>query len=332
MSKELSTIKEFVVSAFSFLFSLETVAVFVGILVGFLVTYFILWFFSKKDSSPVIKLGIKNLAQFQGFHWKEVFEIEIWPTLKIDQPTKLEYFWGWLYLPLRIKYIKYLKIFVVSIFLFTLLIATIYKSSLVIFLFSLIIFLTVIFLWNRFHKNRRKFIDQIPDGLTRLIEALQSGYSLPQAISFLSNELRAPLKNIFSTLSRASEFGIPLEEILSKTEEQININEWSMIVKGLSVQFKMGGNIIPFLEEVVTMQREKLALQKEIQTLTASSRTTGYLLLGLVPAIVIILTLISPDYFSVFFKTSIGWNLFILAVVLEIVGFLWIYKILRIEY
>ncbi|MBI3459029.1 hypothetical protein HY061_02080, partial [Candidatus Azambacteria bacterium] len=112
----------------------------------------------------------------------------------------------------------------------------------------------------------------------------------------------------------------------------ININEWSMIIKGLTVQFKMGGNIIPFLEEIVVMQREKLALQREIQTLTASSRTTGYLLAGLVPVIMIILSLISPDYFSVFFQTSIGQNLFILAIILEIIGFLWIYKILKISY
>lgn len=330
MFTELITIKQFITS---FLFTQKTLAIMISLLGGFLVSYFILRSFSKKDNPGTLNKLIKeNFIKLRNFPWQEIFVVEPWPTLKINQPTKLEYFWGWLYLPFRINYIKHLKIVLSAIFLMTLLIALIYNDSSVIYLFIFISFIDAIYLWNRFHKMRQKFVDQIPDGLTRLIEAIQSGYSLPQAIAFISHELQTPLKDIFSVLDRALEFGIPLEEAMSRTEEQININEWSMIVKGLSVQFKMGGNIIPFLEEIVIMQREKLALQREIQKLTASSRATGYLLAGLVPAIVIILTLISPDYFAVFFKTSTGLNLLILAIILEIVGFLWIHRILRINY
>jgi len=314
MFTELITIKQFITS---FLFTQKTLAIMISLLGGFLVSYFILRSFSKKDNPGTLNKLIKeNFIKLRNFPWQEIFVVEPWPTLKINQPTKLEYFWGWLYLPFRINYIKHLKIVLSAIFLMTLLIALIYNDSSVIYLFIFISFIDAIYLWNRFHKMRRKFIDQIPDCLTRLIEAIQSGYSLPQAIAFISHELQTPLKDIFSVLDRALEFGIPLEEAMSRTEEQIN----------------MGGNIIPFLEEIVIMQREKLALQREIQKLTASSRATGYLLAGLVPAIVIILTLISPDYFSIFFKTSTGLNLLILAIILEIVGFLWIHRILRINY
>ena len=95
---------------------------------------------------------------------------------------------------------------------------------------------------------------------------------------------------------------------------------------------EVGGNLSVILDNVSETIRERLKVKSEIKVLTATGRMSGYVIGFLPLGILLMLTLISPDYISVFFETEAGRWMLGIAVALEVFGFLLIKKIVTIKY
>lgn len=195
-----------------------------------------------------------------------------------------------------------------------------------------IIFLLAYLINKRAKKNIALFVSQLPGALDGLVDTLKAGYSLPQAVEFAARELALPAQNIFMALARAQELNVNFGEALTIISNQLNINEWRAAAEALCAQQALGGNIIPLLQEEAGVLRDQLNIEQEIKTSTAAGRMSGYLIAGLVPVVLIFFWLVSPAYITVLFYTWLGRVLFFFALALELVGFLWIRKVVRINY
>lgn len=201
------------------------------------------------------------------------------------------------------------------------------------FILAIVIISATIYLINRRAKKMSVlFVNQLPDVLQGLVDTLKAGYSLPQAIEFAARELAKPAQNIFMALARAQELNVNFGEALTIISNQLNISEWRAVAEALSVEQALGGNIIPLLQEEAKVLRDKFNIAQEIKTLTAAGRMSGYLIAALVPTVLIFFWLVSPAYITVLFYTLLGRMLFILALSLELIGFLWIRKVVKIDY
>jgi tight adherence protein B len=97
------------------------------------------------------------------------------------------------------------------------------------------------------------------------------------------------------------------------------------------VQRTAGGNLSQILDTVAETMRERTTIRGEIKTLTAQQKMTG-LVIGLLPVGVAgVLMILSPDYLSVLFTSSMGKVMLGMAVVLEAIGIVIIRRILSIE-
>lgn len=185
---------------------------------------------------------------------------------------------------------------------------------------------------SRAARHRRTFVRQLPEGLASLADALRAGYSLPQAIALMARDTRPPLGRVWAALERAYELRLPPKEALERTRAPLGVPEWNVVVESLSAHADFGGNIVPFLEEIATLLRDRQVVDREIQTLTAPGRLSGFLIAGLVPAVILIFWFLSPAYLSILFETRVGQFLLVFVAVLEVLGFLWIRRLVRIEY
>ena len=77
--------------------------------------------------------------------------------------------------------------------------------------------------------------------------------------------------------------------------------------------------------------RERIQMLREIRSLTAQGRLTGYVLAGLPLALAAVMMLLNPSYMKQLFQPGVLLALPIAAVVLQVLGFLVISKIVDIE-
>lgn len=190
------------------------------------------------------------------------------------------------------------------------------------------------YLWIRMRAGKAQdlFSAQLPDGLQSLVDTLRAGYTLPQAIVFLSRETMPPMQLVFRALERAQTLQITFADALARTAAQMGVREWSVVAETLSAQQRLGGNVIPFLEETAKSVRDRMSVEQEIKSMTAAGRMSGFLIAGLVPIVLIVFSLLSPSYVSVLFTTPLGRTLLMICAGLELVGFFWIRKIVSIDY
>ena len=197
------------------------------------------------------------------------------------------------------------------------------------FLGLILIYAAVMF---KARKARARFIVQLPDALDALAQALRAGYALPHALRLVEREVTPPIKQIFNALARADQYQLTLKEAIESLEDQLNIEEWNLVAETLRIQQSLGGNIIPVLQEVAATLRDKLSVDQEVQSATASGRFSGIIIAALAPLSFVGFMLFSPSYMRVLTDTTLGVMLLALAALLELAGFLIIAKLTRIEY
>ena len=128
-------------------------------------------------------------------------------------------------------------------------------------------------------------------------------------------------------MDRGLGYKVPLRECLEAIEDDLATPEWNSFAEALILQEKTGGNMIPIIASVSQTMRENFVIEQEMRTATASGRMSGMVLAGIVPLALLAFWFLNPSYLRIFMLTTVGRVLFMLAIALEIIGFLLIRKI-----
>lgn len=176
------------------------------------------------------------------------------------------------------------------------------NPALAILAFPIGLYLPVFWLGRRARTIQRRFHDQLGDTVSLLASAVRAGNALPRAFERVAAEAPEPTRGAFSTTVREIALGAPLEEALSRLGEGYPSEEMDLLVASVNVQYQVGGNLAKVLDLIADTFRERISLQGEVSSLTASQRYSAYLLSGMPVVVLLFLTLVSPDYVGVLFQ------------------------------
>lgn len=184
---------------------------------------------------------------------------------------------------------------------------------------------------SRQRRRLRIFTNQIPDMLTLLVGALRAGFGLGQAIEVLIERLGPPTSTEMENVMRAVNLGQPIRYALQDAADRIGSDDFNLVVVAINVQYETGGNLAESLETITTTVRHRLHIFNEIRVLTAQQRLTGYILALLPIALALVMFFINPEYISQLFEP--GWIrlLPITAIVMQVIGFVFIRRIVDIK-
>ncbi|MGC9523160.1 MAG: type II secretion system F family protein [Anaerolineae bacterium] len=189
------------------------------------------------------------------------------------------------------------------------------------------------FLYLRIRQRRRlrQFTQQLPDMLTLIIGGLRAGYGLNQALDLVVDRLGDPAATEMGKVVRAVNLGIPLQQALNDAVARLGSEDFNLVVVAINVHYETGGNLAETLEIISDTVRDRLYMLNEIRVLTAQQRFTGYVLGALPVATGLLVFFVNPEYIMDLFQP--GWVrvLPIAAVGLQILGFLFIRRIVDIE-
>lgn len=187
------------------------------------------------------------------------------------------------------------------------------------------------FVRRRAEAHRRLFGEQLPQALDAVAAGLSAGLSFQQAVAYALGELPEPVMVVFARLSRRMLLGRPVEEALGSLLEEQPDESLAMVVDGVALQRKFGGDLVRMLDETADLLRQRVELEREVHAVTTQGRFSGMIIAALLPVSAGILLAFNPQYIDVLFNTLIGQILLVFALLLQLVGWVIISRLVRVE-
>jgi tight adherence protein B len=180
-------------------------------------------------------------------------------------------------------------------------------------------------------KRLAKFEEQFPEALDLLGRAIRAGHAFTTAMGMVADEAPAPIGPEFRKTFDEQNFGIPLKDALVNLSERVPIIDVRFFVTAVSIQRETGGNLAEILDNLSAVVRERFKILRQVRVYTAHGRTTGYVLMALPAALAIVLSFINPGHIRLLFEEHMGRVMILVAIVLQVTGFVWIRQVVKIE-
>ncbi|MDA3935486.1 MAG: VWA domain-containing protein [Actinomycetota bacterium] len=233
-------------------------------------------------------------------------------------------------LPLRPKeYITGHITFVVLVSgLFQLLVGNFVLSIVVVLLTTAVPMLFIQHLANR---RSKAFEEQLPDVLNLIAGSVRSGWGMQQAVDMVVQEMVPPASIEFRRVQTEARLGLPVEDAMMSMAERLDSSDFRWAVSAITIQREVGGNLAEVLDIVAETIRERAALRRHVDSLTAEGKLSASVLIALPFLEVFVLMLVNPTYMSQMFDTSVGLVVAAFGMALLVIGAVWLRRAISVE-
>ena len=161
--------------------------------------------------------------------------------------------------------------------------------------------------------------------------AMRSGFSFLQAMELVSKEMEPPISDEFKHVMRDIGLGASVERALDDMDKRVSSPDFSLVVTAVLIQQQVGGDLAHILDTISDTIQDRIRMRREVQTLTAQGRMSGWVLAALPFGLGAFLASVNPSYMEPLFTERIGQMAIGLSVLMVIIGFLVIQKIVDID-
>jgi tight adherence protein B len=184
---------------------------------------------------------------------------------------------------------------------------------------------------RRKKRRMKKFEKQLPDALDLLARGLRAGHAFPTGLQQVAKEMPDPLGTEFFETFREFNHGLDLNTALLNLCDRVDLRDLAFFTTAVLIQRETGGNLTEILEKISILIRERFKLTEQVKALTAEGRLSGIILLILPPLLSGMLMVFNPKYESQLFLHPTGQVLCAVALGFQLVGMIWIHKIVNIK-
>jgi len=180
-------------------------------------------------------------------------------------------------------------------------------------------------------RRRAAFADQLPDLLQLMASALQSGFSLLQALDQVVREDAQPAASEFSRALAEAQLGGDLEDCLETIATRMESADLQWTVMAIRIQRGIGGNLAEVLTTIAGTIRERGFLRRQVHALSAEGRLSAYVLCVLPVLIGAWLFITNRTYMRPLYTTHLGLFLLFGAIALLGIGIFWMRQTIKLE-
>jgi tight adherence protein B len=179
--------------------------------------------------------------------------------------------------------------------------------------------------WRRL-ANMRK---HLPHALQAVADAVRSGQTLSESCELVSKEIKGPLGQEFAYAHSQLELGHSPIGVMNRLVRRVPLPEFRVFATAVVVHRRAGGNLSLLTERMSKAAHDKTDVRNHVLAMTAGSRLSA---IGMVAAAIVSLALLGwmePEYIDFFLSNPKGPYLIGTAVLLQIIGGLWVWRILK---
>jgi len=188
-------------------------------------------------------------------------------------------------------------------------------------------------MWLRLRRRSRlrQFEEQFPEAIDLLGRAIRAGHPLSAGIRMVADEAPEPIAGEFRQAFEEQRFGLPFDDALLGLADRNELMDVRIFVTAVMIQREVGGNLAEVLDKIAQTVRARFAIQRQLRVYTAQGRLSGYVL-GVMPiAVAVGIFALNPDYAMMLVTEPLGRFMVAGAVIMQIIGYLWIRRIVDIE-
>jgi tight adherence protein B len=181
------------------------------------------------------------------------------------------------------------------------------------------------------NKRQRKFEEQFPEALDLIGRALRAGHAMTTGLGMVADEIPDPVGTEFRLMHDRQNYGMPLAEALRDFGERVPMLDARFFVTAVLTQRESGGNLAEVLDNLSALIRERFKVKRQVRTVSAHGRITGWVLAFLAPTLAAILVVIAPQHMALMIQDPLGIQMIVGAMALQIIGVIAIRRIINIE-
>lgn len=183
----------------------------------------------------------------------------------------------------------------------------------------------------RIDRREAAFTNQLGDCLTMVANAMRAGFSFLQAMDLISKEMEPPISDEFKHVMRDINLGASVERALDDMDKRVNSPDFSLVVTAVLIQQQVGGDLAHILDTISETIQDRIRMRREVKTLTAQGRMSGWVLVALPVITGFLISATSPGYMEPLFNEKIGQIAIVIAIVMDIIGYIVIQRIVDID-
>ncbi len=188
--------------------------------------------------------------------------------------------------------------------------------------------------WYLNYKSAKRLVDlesQLVQGIQMLASSVRAGLNLVQAMRTISIDAPKPLREEFSHMVSEYEYGMPLPQAMDNAAERIGSSNFRLLFTALQTHRERGGDLGETLDRIAASIREIQRLESRIDSLTAQGRAMAKWLSAMPAVVMGILYFIDSAGTTRLFTEALGNMILMVVVILNVVGYIWIRKIMTID-
>lgn len=180
-------------------------------------------------------------------------------------------------------------------------------------------------------RRQRALARQLPDALALWAGLLRAGQGTQHALSRVASRQAAPLGDELRMVLGQMRLGAPMETGFAGLCQRSGLADLRLLSTLLATHRELGGNLAESLQRLAELLRSRLMMEERIQSLTAQGRMQG-VVVGLLPLLLLaVLYVMEAEAMRMLHTTWQGWVALGVILVLELVGWILIRRIVRVE-
>ena len=149
---------------------------------------------------------------------------------------------------------------------------------------------------RRAAKRIKAIQEQLPDALALMAASVEGGQTFQRSIDMYRRDARPPLSSELDRVMAEVAVGSDLVVALENMAERSGVEDLKWAVEAVRIQQSTGGRLAPILKTLADFMRTRQEVRREVQTLSAEGRMSGYVLFAIPVFLVMALELKDPGY------------------------------------
>ncbi len=183
--------------------------------------------------------------------------------------------------------------------------------------------------WARWRSWR--FEEQLVEAVEFMAAALSAGENPTQALASAAIASRQPAGGELEAVGRRLDAGEQPESALAPLVRRYDSEGTRLFIQTLAVKWRAGGDLAALLRSVAEVMRERVRIQLRLRSELAGVQISAVIIAILPYLLIPFFLTLRPTWAPSLMGNPIGPTLLGFAVALQLLGFLWLRKILRVE-
>jgi len=180
-------------------------------------------------------------------------------------------------------------------------------------------------------KRRMKFNIQLVEALGSMSNALRAGFSINQAFETVIQNGEKPISQEFGVMMQQMRVGMNFYDALQSLDKRVGSDDLTLVVTAIDIARRTGGNLTEIFDKISLTIRERMRIERRVQTMTAQGRLQGVIVASMPAVLGVAMTFLKPGLMLPFFKSVNGMVAVGATALLIAGGWFFISRIIKID-